>query len=120
MFGTVNLAIKLEATIKQDGDSWIACCTPLDLLTQSDSKESALELLSEAVSLWFESCMERNVLKEALEEAGFTRCSTGQSIPRHANRVDFIENSKSQFEKIEVSIPAYIAAAMGTPAHAAR
>ena len=36
-----------------------------------DSREKALEALSEAVNLWIESCVRRGTLREALGELGF-------------------------------------------------
>jgi len=69
----VTLCVKLEATTKQDGERWIARCVALDVASQGDSKQAAISSLEEAVQLWFESCLERDVLSEALAEAGFTK-----------------------------------------------
>jgi predicted RNase H-like HicB family nuclease len=40
-------------------------------MTQAETERQAMESLREAVELWFESCISRNVLDEALVEAGF-------------------------------------------------
>lgn len=112
----VTLKLKLEAATKQDGDKWIAWCLPLDVLTQADSREAALAALEEAVALWFESCIERNVLGDALAEAGFVKAKPGEAIPEDTNLVQMnvhrVEQPSdfSSPEFIEVSIPAYIAA----------
>jgi predicted RNase H-like HicB family nuclease len=115
MLGTVDLKIKLEARLTQDGNDWIACCPPLDLFTQADNKESALAGLREAISGWFESCLARGVLAKALEEVGFRLAKNGESIPEHASIVQ-----ASQGEEVEVSIPAYIAATLNSSTHASR
>ena len=67
----VNLSVQLETAFRQEGKCWLAWCLPLDVMTQADSKKAALVSLKEAVGPWFESCIERGVLKEALAEVGF-------------------------------------------------
>ena len=119
MLGTVDLKIKLEAEVTQDGSDWIACCPPLDLFTQSDSKETAMAALKEAISAWFESCLERGVLAKALEEVGFRLAKAGDPIAAHSSTVPVASASQSrQVEEVEVSIPAYIAAAMNSSNYA--
>ena len=93
----VDLDVKLEAIVRQDGDAWLAFCPALDVTTQSDARDSALGALKEAVQLWFESCVERGVLDEALREAGFDRAKPGQALA----------DSASELEYIEISVPAY-------------
>lgn len=119
MLGTIDLRIKLEAKLTQDGEDWIACCPPLDLLTQADSKDGAKEALREAILAWFESCLERRVLAKALEEVGFRLAKPGELMPPHANTIQVASSSQSNpVEEVEVSIPAYIAAAISSPTHA--
>lgn len=100
----MTLNIKLEVATRQDGDVWAASCLPLDVVTQADSKEQALSSLKEAVELWFESCIERNVLDQALREAGF-QAMDAQRKPSRAR------GSSARGDYIEVSIPAYTTAA---------
>ena len=114
----VNLTMKLEAAFRKEGKLWLAWCPPLDVMTQAETKESAFRSLREAVQLWFESCIARDVLDKALIEAGFKKIRPGDKLPYNASVVrvrahkapvtahTFIEN-----KYIEVSIPAYIAAA---------
>ena len=67
----VGLRVKLEACTRQKGAVWLAWCAPLDVMTQAETEQRAMESLREAVELWFESCISRNALDEALVEAGF-------------------------------------------------
>jgi predicted RNase H-like HicB family nuclease len=117
----VALSVKLEARTRQDGSIWLAWCPPLDVMTQAENEQQALASLREAVELWFESCISRNVLDEALTEAGFYRRKPGDDVPSNASFVKVTgEHSQaacagtgSSFTRerdIEVSIPAYIAA----------
>ncbi len=111
----VELRVKLEALTRQDGPRWLAWCRPLDVMSQSDTEEGALESLKEAVELWFESCIERNVLDAALLECGFNRMKAGDPVPADASALGLHPKHVSVHpftseHDIEVSIPAYIAA----------
>jgi predicted RNase H-like HicB family nuclease len=113
---TIALKIKLEAATRQEGDVWLAWCLPLDVMTQAKTKDEALQSLKEAVELWFESCISRNVLEKALREAGFLKVKAGEMPPKDASIVE-VQNPKEPLahafsakrDYIEVSIPAYIA-----------
>jgi len=114
----VELSIKLEAATRQEGDVWLAWCPPLDVTTQAKTKQGALESLKEAVGLWFESCIARNVLDQALLEAGFrkTKAEAGDLHPQNASIVK-VHGPKAlpahafpaKRDCIEVSVPAYFA-----------
>jgi predicted RNase H-like HicB family nuclease len=110
----ITMTLRLEIATKQDGDQWLAWCRPIDVLSQGDSKEEAIASLKEAIDLWFESCMQRGVLDDALREAGFTRGKPGEKPPAEASivHVGITPGPDSDFTPsyIEVQIPAYIAA----------
>ena len=114
----VTLKLKLEAATKQEDNHWVAWCVPLDVYSQGDTREAALSSLREAVNLWFESCIQRDVLPQALEEAGFRKSRSGEPIPKDVSIVEMqltpaaAEHNEDAYapEVIEVDIPAYTAA----------
>ena len=112
----VNLSVRLEAAFRQEGECWLAWCLPLDVMTQAETKEAAFESLKEAVALWFESCVERGVLDEALSEVGFQPIKPGEPVPEDASIIAVnrpsraIKNNFTASEDFAVVIPAYIAA----------
>ena len=114
MDSVIALKVRLEAGLKQDGNQWIACCAPLDIFTQGDSREGAKEALAEAVEAWFESSIKRGVLVEALRECGFVQAGAEEPVSAHIKHV--IEASDQAIcagfmpDFIELSVPAYIAA----------
>ncbi len=120
MFGAVELKIRLEIDLRPDGDCWIAHCPPLDLYTQSDSKDSAEESMREAVLLWFESCLERRVLAKALEDVGFKLAKPGDKIPPQASVIGLAtaRATSAQIKEVEVSVPAYIVDQISASTHA--
>ena len=75
------LSVRLKAWLRRDGSAWIAWCRSIDVLSQAATKQGALEAVREAVELWFESCVERGVLTEALREVGFVKASPADTFP---------------------------------------
>jgi predicted RNase H-like HicB family nuclease len=118
----ITLQIKLETLTRKDGDQWLAWCLPLDVMSQGNTHKAALAGLREAIQLWFESCIQRGVLDEALKEAGFQSGSSCEDVPASADNFivlkksqEWHEKSRSSEEYIEVMIPAYIAAQIAEP-----
>lgn len=122
-----DCSVRLEARLRRDEGDWIVWCPSIDLYTQASSKGRALEAIREAVELWFESCIERGVLEEALREVGFGKLGDGESPPHGADRVairaseaELSGNARSKLsfslergrwgDYLEGLIPAYIAA----------
>ncbi len=90
--------VRLSLRMKEDGRDWLVWCPILDVATQARTKRKALEGLREAVELWFESCISRGVLDQALQEAGFATRS-GDQIPPDANNcvtVRTVQNPDSE------------------------
>ena len=103
MVGQIQLSIQLEAVVHCVDQEWVAVCPPLDVASQGESQEAALAALTEAVEAWFESCLERNVLDQALIECGFQRSleSTGKKTTQLA--VPMAKDHRT----IKCSVPAY-------------
>jgi len=106
---TITLDVELRAFVRRDTDErWIAACPSIDVVSQGDSADEAKRCLNEAVQLWFESCIERGTLEQALRESNFR--------PLHS-----LENSRGEFREadvlpgdaftVHVAIPAYQAIA---------
>ena len=105
MLDQISLSIKLDAVLQDDGGVWVAICPALDVATQAESSNAALSALTEAVEAWFESCLDRNVLDQALRECGFTR------IPGADTR-DNADRDHDRHRTIECSVPAYALATL--------
>ena len=67
VFYKINLIIQLG----RDGRAWLARCPAIDVATQGSTKKKVMEMIQEAVELWFESCIEAGILEKALKESGF-------------------------------------------------
>ena len=134
----VGYSVRLEVWVRRDGRDWLAGCPAIDVMTQARTRKHSLESLREAVEAWFESCIARRVLAEALTEAGFSKVSSGESvggvnvvkvIPKpkpqtperstRAQELSFSLGHQKGTNFIEGMIPAYIAAhQLGTMARA--
>lgn len=70
---TTIYIVKFDIWLRKDDRIWLSNCPSLGLITQAPTKKDVLVAIEEAVSLWFQSCIDRGVLREALQELGFKR-----------------------------------------------
>ena len=68
-----NISVRFQIRFREHHRTWIVECPALGVVTQGKTKQSAIKSLRDAIELWFESCIARNVLHEALTECGFDR-----------------------------------------------
>ncbi|HUO84500.1 MAG TPA: hypothetical protein VM534_05220 [Thermoanaerobaculia bacterium] len=100
----------------------MAICPMLGVASQGESESDAKTSLQEAVELWFESCLERGVLDQALREANFRSMPAFEPLSADADYVnvrripsDLGEDVLGSDFAIHLTIPAYQAAALVTP-----
>ena len=112
----IKLDIQLRAFVRRETrNRWIAVCPKINVATQGTSEADAKRCLDEAVELWFEDCIERGTLQEALRECGFRTATREEAevSPEHILMTreaepDVLGDSFS----VHVTIPAYQAAAL--------
>jgi len=72
MTESIALDVHLEAFVRREtARRWIATCPMVGVVSQGKTADDARRCLQEAIELWFESCVERGVLDQALREANF-------------------------------------------------
>jgi len=79
--------VGLKTWLRREGGTWIAWCQAIDVLSQAETEQGAKEALQEAVELWFESCVARGVLAEALLDVGFVRSSSSEITTANAGSI---------------------------------
>lgn len=92
----IMMNLRLPASVKKEGKWYVACCPILDVFSQGETKEKALKNLTEALHLFFISCIERETLDEVLRKSGFTLLKKIQ-----AGKKPFPKG----LESIDVSLP---------------
>lgn len=117
---SITLNVKLQAFVRMETKRrWVAICPMLDVASQGDSQNEAKRHLREAVEAWFESCLERGVLDQALRESNFRPLPPGVE-PHHssehvavtrARHEDNVDDLLGDHFSINVEIPAYQASA---------
>ncbi len=60
--------MKLSAVLWKEEDQWVALCPELDVVSQGDNPEHALEMLKEAVEVYIEAAKDLGVWEEKREE----------------------------------------------------
>lgn len=118
---TVTLDIRLRAFVRKEKKGrYVAVCPRLGVASQGNSVDDAKRSLREAVELWFESCLERGVLDQAMRESAFRPLPSGELAPLGAEvvLVNRARTSGSDDDllgdlfPITIEIPAYQAAAL--------
>ena len=61
-----NITLQLEVFTYRDGDHYISFSPALDLSSFGNSENDSVESFKEALDLFMEDILERNVLREAL------------------------------------------------------
>jgi predicted RNase H-like HicB family nuclease len=97
MTETISLDVNLKAYVRRETSRrWVATCPLIGVASQATTAAAAKDCLQEAVELWFESCIERGVLDQALREVNFQpsisqtprpRSSRGNSSPKPRTEV---------------------------------
>ncbi|HWS72485.1 MAG TPA: type II toxin-antitoxin system HicB family antitoxin [Thermoanaerobaculia bacterium] len=87
MTETISLEVNLRAYVRRDtARRWIATCPLIAVASQGKTADEARTSLQEAVELWFESCIERGVLDQALREASFRPSLQRESVRKRTTR----------------------------------
>lgn len=120
MTESIALEVHLQAFVRPDTTRrWVATCPMVGVVSQGRTAADARRCLQEAVELWFESCVERGVLDQALREANFLpspirrsfKASTGSAPTTRRTRPKRATLLGEPFE-IHLTIPAYEAATL--------
>jgi predicted RNase H-like HicB family nuclease len=91
-----TVKFKLPARIKKEAGRFVSCCPILDVWSQGETKDKALNNLNEALQLFFISCFERGTLVEVLKKCGFTLTKRRGAKPHPLPK---------RYESLEVSVP---------------
>lgn len=112
----VEIRVKVRALLRKEGRLWVAGAPTFGVFSQGPTREGAKEALREALGLWIESCVERGTLDQALREVGFRPAAWGgEDAPEKVQvtvRKPVADSILGAESEIEVSIPAYQAAAL--------
>ena len=106
---TIKLEVNLGAYVRRETSRrWVATCPQIGVVTQAATSDEAKACLQEAVELWFESCIERGVLDQALREANFrpslpSAASDGRRSQRRSRKIDILGVAFT----IHLTIPGY-------------
>jgi len=107
---TISLEVNLNAYVRRDtARRWIATCPMIGVASQGYNATEAKASLQEAVELWFESCIERGVLDQALREANFRPSADKAYVGRPSAKRKSRTNILGEAFAISLTIPGYVA-----------
>lgn len=95
----VSIAMELPIEIEEDLDEggYIVSCAPLGLATQGDTQAEASQAIRDAIVSFFESCIARGTLEEALKELGWQPDADFQPAGAAAQREGFRQKATVNF-----------------------
>ena len=76
------MELKLPAKITKKRKWYVASCQVLNISSQGETEKKAKKNLTEALTLFFISCIERNTLDAVLKECGFKKATTYPTTPK--------------------------------------
>lgn len=79
----IKVSYTLPVCTEQEGDLVVASCLLLDIHSQGENEQEAIDSLAEALQLFFETCQERGTLDAVLRDCGLKRVDAD-----NAERVD--------------------------------
>lgn len=113
----ISLDVKLRAFVrKEKKNMWVSICPRLGVASQAATAEGAKRSLQEAVELWFESCVERGVLDQAMRESGFRALPADEEPSAGSEHVVVVSSEEAESDilgdefNVHFEIPAYQAA----------
>src|SRR5437763_17074548 len=85
MAESITLEVALDGYVRHDTPTvWVSVCPQIGVASQGQTSAGAKAALQEAVELWFESCIERGVLEQALRETNFRPSPLASSSRRRS------------------------------------
>lgn len=104
----VSIQAQLSAQVRKDGKFFVSSCPPLDVFSQGKTIQQALENLTEAVSAFLVSCLERKVLDDVLLDCGFriggTTVPIGEKSKYSINvPMELVANAENNTRQLEGS-----------------
>jgi predicted RNase H-like HicB family nuclease len=79
---TIEFTININCCVGRDEDSevYVSHCPTLDVYSQGETEEEALEAIKSAVTLHITTAFDFNRLEKVLRKAGFEKFSSGKQI----------------------------------------
>jgi predicted RNase H-like HicB family nuclease len=75
-----GITATLTGYLFREGGAWVAYCRELDLSSMGKDQAEALRNVHEAITLFFESCLARGTLLDALRELGWIFEGTNHTL----------------------------------------
>ena len=108
-FNTVSIKVSLSAVVYLEKETGIhvSYCPALDLCSQGKNKTEARKMLTEAVEIFIQSCIEDDTLKSVLQDCGFHRATGAVKKSRIKVKLPF-DVVNPQLVNIPAEIPLMI------------
>lgn len=97
MTGYINF--KLPFTVKKKRNYYVSYCSLIDLYSQGETKDIAIKNLTDAISLFLFSCIERGTFDKVLTECGAKIVKKVKKTPPKQNFINIPFHIKPGFRQ---------------------
>ncbi|CAI2719040.1 type II toxin-antitoxin system HicB family antitoxin [Nitrospina watsonii] len=101
MSHNVSFHLKMPIQVKKKDSHFVAGSSVLDVWSQGEDRDKAIQNAQEAIALFLESCFDRGTLDDVLKECGFISFSKS-GVPRELAKA--IPSAEDEFEA-DIDIP---------------
>lgn len=77
-----KIIFKFPFSIKKKKKWYVSCCPPINVYSQGETREKALENLIEATKLFLTSCLERGVFDKVMAECKIKVTKIEKNLPK--------------------------------------
>jgi predicted RNase H-like HicB family nuclease len=105
---TIEFTINMNCQIHRDEDAgvFVSHCPTLNVYSQGESEEEALEAIKEAVTLHVTTAFDFNRLDKVLRKAGFERFTLDQAVDAAASPAEFVKVAmRKDTKEFPISLP---------------
>jgi predicted RNase H-like HicB family nuclease len=109
---TIEFTIKMNCRVGHDEDSdvYVSHCPTLDIYSQGESEEEALEAIKSAVTMHLTTAYDFNRLEKVLRRAGFERIAgEGRSEEGASDEAEFVRvrqlKPEPKFKDVAITLP---------------
>jgi len=112
---TITLTVKVNCGVKHDAEDnvWVSVCPRLNVFSQGDTEEEAIEAIRSAVTLHLSTAFDHNRLDKVLRRAGFDKIEKAElhEVAAVADEYVHVSIRPTEYKSVHIEVPLTLLAA---------
>ena len=88
----IEMTFSFEVDVKKKANTYVSRCKVMDVFSQGDTEQEAIDNLADALQLFLVSCIERGTLGAVLQECNVQPIKTKRFVPLSKHKRGHIIN----------------------------